>query len=142
MKEVSLKLLGAVPPAPSPLEAAALANKQGVDAAKHAFIASCGEDNLTSCMDADRFNAWGYNLLGQQRSKDALAVFELNAWAHPKSANAQDSLADGYLSVEDKENAKEAVQRAIALAPSDQTLDAAAKSSFLSEENAKLQTIK
>jgi len=66
----------------------------------------------------------------------------LNAWAHPLSANAQDSLADGYLAVKDKENAKGAVQRAIALAPDDQTLDPAAKSSFLSEENAKLQQIK
>jgi len=52
-----------------------------------------------------------YNLLGQRRPKDALAVFQLNAWAHPQSANAQDSLADGYLSVHDKENARAAVQR-------------------------------
>jgi hypothetical protein len=48
----------------------------------------------------------GYNLLGQQRPKVALAVFQLNAWANPASANAQDSLVDGYLAVGDKENAK------------------------------------
>ena len=92
-------------------------------------------------MDENRFNTWGYNLLGQQRPQDALTVFQLNAWAHPHSANAQDSLADGYLSVKDKQNAIAAVQRAIALAPTDQTLDESSKSSFLSDEKKKLQTI-
>jgi pimeloyl-ACP methyl ester carboxylesterase len=138
---ISVKHLGAVAPPPSPLEAAALANTNGLEAAKRAFITSCGEDNLTSCMDADRFNTWGYNLLGQRRPKDALAVFQLNAWAHPQSANAQDSLADGYLSVNERENARTAVQRAIALVPTDETLDPAAKSSFLSDEKAKLMAI-
>ena len=97
------------------------------------------QDNLTSCLGENRFNTWGYDLLGQHRSRDALAFFQLNAWAHPESANAQDSLADGYLSVNDKQHARAAVERAIALAPTDRTLDPAAKSAFVSEENAKLQ---
>ena len=139
---VVLKRMGAIPPSPNPLEAAALANTQGLDAVKNAFIASCGENAIASCVDVDRFNTWGYNLLGQKRPKEALAVFQLNAWAHPRSANAQDSLADGYLSVNEKESAKRSVERAIALAQDDQALDAAAKSSFLSEENAKLLQIK
>jgi len=137
--EISVKHLGGLAPPPSPLEAAALANTNGLEAAKQAFITSCGEGSLTSCLDGDRFNTWGYNLLGQRRPKDALAVFQLNAWAHPQSANVQDSLADGYLSINDKENARVAVQHAIALAPTDETLDASAKSSFVSEEKAKLQ---
>ncbi len=138
---ISVKHLASVPPPPSPLDAAAVAGANGLEAAKRAFVASCGDDNLASCMDESRFNTWGYNLLGQGHPKDALAVFQLNAWAHPQSANAQDSLADGYLSVNEKENARAAVQRAIVLAPSDETLDPAAKSSFVSEEKAKLQKI-
>jgi pimeloyl-ACP methyl ester carboxylesterase len=138
---ISVKRLAAVPPPPSPLEAAELASKNGLEAAEQTFIASCGEDTLGSCMDADRFNTWGYNLLGQHRPKDALAVFQLNAWAHPQSANAEDSLADGYLSVNQKETARAAVQRAIALAPGDQTLDPSAKSSFVSQEKTKLQKL-
>jgi tetratricopeptide (TPR) repeat protein len=140
--EISVKRLGAVPPPPSPLEASTMVNRGGLEAAKQAFITSCGEHNLTSCIDENRFNAWGYNLLGQQRPKEALAVFRLNAWAHPQSANAQDSLADGYLSIHDKENARAAVHSAIALAPADGTLDPTTKSSFLSEEKSKLQNIK
>jgi tetratricopeptide (TPR) repeat protein len=136
---ISLRHLVAVPPPPSPLEAVALANADGLDAAKHAFIVSCGENNLASCMDESRFNTWGYNLMGNP--KDALTVFQLNAWAHPRSANAQDSLADGYLAVHDKEAARAAVQRAISLARDDRALEPTAKSSFLSEEKAKLQKI-
>lgn len=136
---ISVRHLVAVPPPPSPLEAAALAGTTGLDAAKHAFIVSCGEDNLASCMDEGRFNTWGYNLMG--RPKDALTVFQLNAWAHPQSANAQDSLADGYLAVHDKDAARAAVQRAITLAPTDPTIDPTAKSAFLSEERVRLKSI-
>ena len=139
--EISVRHMSAVPPPPSPLEAATLANADGLEAAKRAFTVSCGGLNLASCMDENRFNTWGYNLLGEKRPKDALIVFQLNAWAHPQSANAQDSVADAYLSVHDKENARAAVQRAIALVPADQTLDPTSKSSFLSEEKAKLQSI-
>ena len=140
--EIALKHETVVPSPPSPLEAAALANSQGLNAAKHALVASCGLNTVGACVDLDRFNTWGYNLLGQQRGRDALAVFELNAWAHPQSANTQDSLADGYVAVGDKENARKAVERAIALAPGDASLDAAARASFLSEENARLQQFK
>jgi hypothetical protein len=132
----------AVPPPPSPLEAAALATIKGLDAVKAAFTASCGQDVLASCLNVDRFNTWGYNLLGQQRARDALAVFQLNAWAHPQSANAQDSLADGLVAVGDRESARSAIERAIVLTPDDPSFDSAAKSAFLSEENAKLRQFK
>jgi dienelactone hydrolase len=139
---VTLKHESAVPAPPSPQEAAALVDSRGLDAAKSAFVTGCGQDALAYCVNRDRFNTWGYNLLGQQRGKDALAVFELNAWAHPQNANTQDSLADGYTAVGDNENARKAVEHAIALAPGDSSLDAPARSSFLSEENAKLKQFK
>jgi Flp pilus assembly protein TadD len=75
-----------------------------------------------------------------QRANDALAVFELNAWAHPSNANLQDSLSDGFSAVGDKENARNAVQRAIDLAPSDSSFDSnQARAAFLTEEKEKLQ---
>jgi len=136
-----MRHLEATPAPPSPLETAALVGQQGLPAAKAVFVKSCGEKKLEACVDGIRFNSYGYNLLGQNRPKDALAVFEIAAWAHPTSANAQDSLADGYLAVGDKESAKRAIQRAIALAPEDLQLDAGARASFLSEETARLQRI-
>jgi len=132
---------GAATP-PSPLESAALVRRQDLAAVKTLFVKMCGEKEVASCIDANRFNTWGYNLLGQNRPKDALAVFELAAWSHPTSANAQDSLADGYLAVGDKEHARQAVIRAIELAPGDPSLDAGARSSFLSEEHARLQKLR
>ena len=96
-----------------------------------------------SSVATDWFNTWGYNLLGEHREKDALAVFQLNAWAHPNIANLQDSLADGLSAVEDKGLAREAVERAIELVPRDLSIDSpSAKSAFLIEEKAKLQQLK
>ena len=96
----------ATPPPPSPLESAALVSQEDLATVKALFVKICGEQGVGACIDGVRFNTWGYNLLGQNRPEDALAVFELAAWAHPTSANAQDSLADGYLAVGDKENAR------------------------------------
>jgi tetratricopeptide (TPR) repeat protein len=126
---------------PSPLESAALVGQQGLSAAQTLFSQICGELSLEICVDGDRFNTWGYNLLGRHRPKDALALFELAAWAHPTSANAQDSLADGCVAVGDKESAKRALQRAVDLAPKDPLLDAGSKAAFLSDETRKLQQL-
>jgi tetratricopeptide (TPR) repeat protein len=123
---------------PSPLESAALVKEKGLVDTKALFSRICGDQEIGGCIDADRFNTWGYDLLGQNRPQDALAVFQLAAWAHPTSANAQDSLADGYLAVGDKTSAKLAVQRAIELAPGDPLLKADARASFLSDETARL----
>ena len=129
------------PPPPSPLESAALVKEKGLTETKALFTQICGDHGVGTCIDGDRFNTWGYNLLGQNRPADALAIFELAAWAHPTSANAQDSLADGYLAVGDKERAKKAVQRAIELAPEDPLLSTDAKVSFLAEETTRLRKI-
>jgi tetratricopeptide (TPR) repeat protein len=120
------------------LEAAALVREKGLVDTEALFSRICGDQEIGGCIDADRFNTWGYNLLGQSRPQDALSVFQLAAWAHPTSANAQDSLADGYLAVGDKTSAKLAVQRAIELAPGDPLLKADARASFLSDETARL----
>jgi hypothetical protein len=126
---------------PSPLETAAFISENGLVAARALFSKICGEQSVGTCVDGDRFNTWGYNLLGQHRPKDALAVFQVTAWAHPTSANAQDSLADGYLAVGDKENAKKALQHAIDLAPGDPLIDPASKTSFISDETKKVHEL-
>ena len=131
----------ATPPPPSPLESAALVSQQGLAAVQELFVKICGERGVGTRIDGNRFNTWGYNLLGQNRPKDALALFELAAWAHPTSANAQDSLADGFLAVGNKASAKKAIQRAIELAPGNPLLDASSKASFISEETRRLHQL-
>jgi pimeloyl-ACP methyl ester carboxylesterase len=134
-----LKHEEATPPPPSPLESAALVSEQGLAAAKALFGNICGQQGVAACIDGNQFNSYGYNLLGQHRPKDALAVFELAAWAYPTSANAQDSLADGYFAVGDKESAKRVIQRAIDLAPADPLIDSGSKASFIADETKRLQ---
>jgi tetratricopeptide (TPR) repeat protein len=41
-------------------------------------------------------NAYGYQLLGQQKTDEAIAAFERNVKAHPQSWNVYDSLAEAY----------------------------------------------
>jgi hypothetical protein len=136
-----LKHEEAMPPPPSPLESAALVSRQGLAAVQALFSQICGEHGLGTCVDGEGFNTWGYNLLGQRRPKDALAVFELAAWAHPTSANAQDSLADGYLAVGDKKSARRALQRAIDLASGDPLIASGSKASFISDETRRLRQL-
>ena len=50
-------------------------------------------------------NALGYRLLGEQKRAEAIEVFKLNVEACPDSANAFDSLAEGYLTSGNKEEA-------------------------------------
>ncbi|MBX7153271.1 DUF2911 domain-containing protein [bacterium] len=59
-------------------------------------------------------NNYGYQLLGQKKTKEAVEVFKVNVRRFPKSWNAYDSLADGYDQSGDKklavENYKKAMQ--------------------------------
>jgi hypothetical protein len=67
----------------------------------------------------DRFPAWqlateadvnlaGYRLLQRGETQNAVDVFLWNTQLHPESANAWDSLADGYENAGDPENALQA----------------------------------
>jgi dienelactone hydrolase len=138
---VMRQMEAAVPP-PSPADAVALTNEKGFDIAKNEFVSTCGPSALATCVDFNRFNTAAYDLLDQQRARDALVLFQLNAWAHPKSADALDSLADGYIAVKSMGNARQALENAIALAQSDPSLDAGARASFVAGETAKLLRLK
>jgi tetratricopeptide (TPR) repeat protein len=84
-------------------------------------------------------NSIGYELLGEHRSADALAVFRLVTFAHPASANAEDSLGDAYLAEGQQSNARAAYQRAVDAAASDPSFDAQGRKSFISTEQSKVQ---
>jgi CubicO group peptidase (beta-lactamase class C family) len=47
-------------------------------------------------------NVLGYNLLGQNRVKEAIRMFQLNVEAYPQSSNVYDSLGEGYMVGGDK----------------------------------------
>ena len=63
-------------------------------------------------------NLVGYEHLQSGNAAQAIAVFALNVSAFPASANAYDSLADGYLAAGKKDLARVNAQKALELLPS------------------------
>ncbi|MCB9838176.1 MAG: serine hydrolase [Phycisphaeraceae bacterium] len=62
-------------------------------------------------MDENALNLFGYRLL-DSRPQQAVAVFRLLVEMHPDSANASDSLGDGYIAIGDKAAAAESFRQA------------------------------
>jgi len=65
-------------------------------------------------------NFLGYAKLEAGDKQEAIALFKLNAEAYPRSSNAQDSLSDGYLAMEQNDLALAAEQKCLELLPADQ----------------------
>ncbi len=70
------------------------------------------------------FPEFAVNLLGYDRvqagdQEDAIELFKLNTEAYPASANAQDSLSDGYLAAGQKDLALAAEEKCLQLLPGD-----------------------
>jgi dienelactone hydrolase len=64
-------------------------------------------------------NLLGYDRLQAGDKEDAIALFKLNTEAYPASANAEDSLSDGYLAAGQNDLALAAEQKCMELLPGD-----------------------
>jgi FKBP-type peptidyl-prolyl cis-trans isomerase len=91
--------------------------EQGIDAAvaQYRELKSRGFDNLYAA-ESD-VNMFGYSLLKQRKTKEAIAILKLNVEAYPQSANAYDSLAEAYLTNGDTALAIENYEKSVALDP-------------------------
>lgn len=138
----SLSHLDAEPVAPSPSETVVLVHQLGLPATQALVTEICMREPDSSCVNPGLFNSYGYHLLGQQNAKDAVIAFEIAAWAYPTSANAQDSLADGYLALGDSAKARDSLRRAIDLVPTDATISPESKDSFLAEVKRRLDDLR
>ena len=58
-------------------------------------------------LEEDELNTWGYKLIEQKKKKQALAIFKLNTYLFPLSANTHDSLAETYWLLGDTDKAVE-----------------------------------
>ncbi len=79
--------------------------KSGTDSAKYDF----SENEL---------NTLGYQILGTDKTKDAIEIFKLNVETFPKAANPYDSLGEAYLKNEQKDLALANYKKAFELDPS------------------------
>lgn len=84
---------------------------------------TAGADALTkdalSIATEVEVNAYGYQLLGQRKVDEALAMFAKNVKDHPASWNAHDSLAEAYALKGDRKKALEHYTRAMSLTTAD-----------------------
>ena len=69
----------------------------------------------------NEINAYGYQLLGQNKFDDAIAVLKTNTERFPESANAWDSLGEAYALKGDKDNAIKNFKKSLTLNPPEGT---------------------
>lgn len=129
------------PDASGPADVVAWVEAGKADGIKPRFELSCGKRPLSECIDQEAFNNGGSALLKQKRADIAVVLFELVAWSHPQSANAQDSLADGYLAAGKKEQAIEASKRVLALAPGDASVDESTRAQLIAAAKQRMSSI-
>lgn len=62
-------------------------------------------------------NAMGYRLMGASKTLEAIEIFKINTELHPNSANAFDSLGEGYMNNGDTELAITSYEKSLELNP-------------------------
>jgi tetratricopeptide (TPR) repeat protein len=74
------------------------------------------KDALASASETE-INGYGYQLLGNGQQDKAIEIFLTNTQRFPKSANAWDSLGEGYATKGDKDNAIKSFKKSLSLNP-------------------------
>jgi dienelactone hydrolase len=85
----------------------------GVERARQMYDEAKSRDKTVVLFPEAETNLLGYALLRDGKAKDAVVVFQLNVEGYPSSANACDSLSDGYLAMGNKEEALKYAQKTI-----------------------------
>jgi tetratricopeptide (TPR) repeat protein len=89
----------------------------GVEAAARQYRELKAAHPATYNFAERELNSLGYELLRSGRAKDAVRVFQLNVEAYPRSSNAYDSLAEGYMEDGDRPQAIANYREALRLDP-------------------------
>jgi uncharacterized membrane protein len=89
----------------------------GVDQAVQRYHDLKATQAATYNFDEEELNTLGYQLIHAKKFKEAIRIFQLNVEAYPKSANAYDSLGEGYMDDDNKALAIENYQRSLQLNP-------------------------
>ena len=102
-------------------------NTSGWDKAEQAYHQDRKQNPDSDLLDERGLNQTGYQLLRDKKTEDAISVFKLVTSDYPQSANAYDSLGDGYVQAGQAEQAIAASKKELALAPNDNSLTAEQK---------------
>jgi dienelactone hydrolase len=100
------------------------------------------KDPKSPVLEAGFVNRIGYQALEFQDPKSAIAILKMNVEANPGSANAWDSLGDAYLAAGQKDEARQAAEKAIALLPADKSANDDLRKAIRESAQGKLDQLK
>lgn len=92
-------------------------DKRGFDHIDDAMAATLVRYPRIHLSEGD-INLWGYRLLSEGKTRDAVAMFAFNTRRHPKSGNAFDSLGEAQRAAGDKAPSIASYRQSLALDPS------------------------
>jgi hypothetical protein len=99
-----------------------LVEEKGWSAGAAALDAAAVQSADAAVLDPASLDMVSSHLLQAKHSSDAVALLRWTAAKHPEMAGLQDSLADAYAAVGDREAARNATKRALELAARDSTM--------------------
>ena len=99
----------------------ALAAPGGVQKAREIYDRTRKTDKTTVLFPEAELNQFGYQLLQENRAKDAIVVFRMNADDYPASGNTYDSLSDAYLADGNTADALRFAEKALEVLAKDTT---------------------
>jgi dienelactone hydrolase len=129
---------------PSERDLALMVVRHGYPAARDALMTALRRypQSEVPIIDQATLNRLGYGLVEQGNAAAAVGVFQLNVDAHPSSADAFDSLADGLLAAGDTVAAVNAYEELLRVLPGDSTLSAETKAEYQRNTESRLQLFK
>ena len=131
----------AVTPAPTNREFIAMIGRDGVQAAMAKFHAARQSDPSAPLFAEATVNALAYELLRSSRVADGVVLLRTNVEMYPESANAHDSLAEGYEMLGDKAQSVAAAKKTLGLLPGDSSLNAGSKASLKTINEQRIQRL-
>ena len=87
-------------------------------------------------------NFLGYQAMQTGDTKAAVAIMTVNVQSHPKSSNAWDSLGDAYLADGQRDEAREAAEKALQLLDADTSVPDAVKKEIRESAQQKVDQLK
>jgi hypothetical protein len=100
------------------------------------------KDPNSRMLEAGFVNQLGYQAITAGDPKAAVAILKMNTDAHPASANAWDSLGDAYVADGQKDKARQAAEKSLALLPSDKSVDEDTRKLIQNSAQGKLDQLK
>jgi hypothetical protein len=116
-----------VPPPPSPAKFGEVLSTKGWAEASKILASAKTEDPYATVLQEGPLNRLAYTLLQKKDHANAIALFQYITEAFPKSANAHDSLADGYEAAGKTAEAAAEADKVIAMVDADPNLQPAGK---------------